>query len=100
MKIQKRSESNVLSKLPFKTVESRGYANDGTQQLHEVTLDESEERPDTSRVISFVFYSFSLALILQIIWVMVPMGQKLHQALGFHRVFTTRPMMVEVSIRL
>ena len=42
IKIQKRSESNVLSKLPFKTVESRGYVNDGTQQLHEVTLDESE----------------------------------------------------------
>ena len=39
MKIQKRSESNVLSKLPFKTVESRGYVNDGTQQLHEITLD-------------------------------------------------------------
>ena len=34
MKIQKRSESNVLSKLtPIKTEESRGYVNDGTQQL-------------------------------------------------------------------
>ena len=43
---------------------------------------------------------FSFALILQIIWVMVPMGQKLHQVLGFHRVFTTSPMMVEASIRL
>ena len=48
----------------------------------------------------FFYHSFSLALILQIIWVMVPMGQKLHQALGLKRVFTTRPMMVEVSIRL
>ena len=45
-------------------------------------------------------YRVSFALILQIIWVMVPMGQKLHQVLGFHRVFTTRPMMVEVSMRL
>ena len=34
MKIQKRSESNVLSKLsPIKTEESRGYVNAGTQQL-------------------------------------------------------------------
>ena len=39
MKLQKRSESNVLSKLPFKTVECRGYVNDGTQQVHEITLD-------------------------------------------------------------
>ena len=44
--------------------------------------------------------SFSFALILQIVWVMVPMGQKLHQVLGFHKAFTTRPMIVEVSIRL
>ena len=42
MKIQKRSETNVLSKLPFKTVESRGYVNDGTQQFHEITLDQLE----------------------------------------------------------
>ena len=33
MKIQKRSESNVLSQLPFKTTESRGYVNGRTQQL-------------------------------------------------------------------
>ena len=46
------------------------------------------------------FYSFSFALILQIIWVIVPMGQKLHQVLGLKSVFTTRPMMVDVSIRL
>ena len=35
MKIQKRSESNVLSELH--STESRGYVNDGTQQLHEIT---------------------------------------------------------------
>ena len=40
MKIQKRSESNVLSKLtPIKTVESRGYVNDGTQHEYGMTLD-------------------------------------------------------------
>jgi hypothetical protein len=39
IKIQKRSESNVLSKLSLKTVERRGYVNDGTQQLDEMTLD-------------------------------------------------------------
>ena len=33
IKVQKRSESNVLTKLPFKTIESRGYVNAGTQQL-------------------------------------------------------------------
>ena len=34
IKLQKRSESNVLSKLsPIKTEESRGYVNAGTQQL-------------------------------------------------------------------
>ena len=38
----KRSESNVLSKLPFKTEESRGYVNAGAQQLYEITLDGSE----------------------------------------------------------
>ena len=42
-------------------------------------------------------YSFSPALILQIIWVMVPMGQKLHQVLGLNSPITTRPMMVEVA---
>ena len=41
MKIQKRSESNVLSKLP-KITERRGYVNAGTQQLHEITLDQLE----------------------------------------------------------
>ena len=46
------------------------------------------------------FYSFCPALSLQIIWVMVPMGQKLHQVRGLYRVFTTRPMMVEVSMML
>ena len=40
MKVQKRSESNVLSKLPSKTVESRGYVNDGTRILKEITLDQ------------------------------------------------------------
>ena len=49
---------------------------------------------------TFFLHSLSFALILQIIWVMVPMGQKLHQLLGFQRAFTARPMMVEVSIRL
>ena len=40
MKIQKRSESNVLDKLtPIKTVESRGYVNDGTQHEYGITLD-------------------------------------------------------------
>ena len=40
IKIQKRSESNVLSKPDsIKSVESRGYENAGTQQLHEITLD-------------------------------------------------------------
>ena len=39
MKIQKRSESNVLSKLPIKTVERRGYVNDGTQHEYGMTLD-------------------------------------------------------------
>ena len=48
----------------------------------------------------FFHHSFSLALILQIIWVMVPMGQKLHQVRGLKRKFMTKPMMVEVSIRL
>ena len=48
----------------------------------------------------FFHYSFSFALILQIIWVMVPMGQKLHQVLGLNRVFTARPIMVEVSMTL
>ena len=33
---------------------------------------------------------------MQIIWVMVPMGQKVHQVLGLNRAITTRPMMVEV----
>ena len=46
------------------------------------------------------FYSFCPALSLQIIWVMVPMGQKLHQVRGLYRVFTARPMMVEVSMML
>ena len=45
-------------------------------------------------------HSFSFALILQIIWVMVPMGQKLHQVRGLKSMFTAKPMMVEVSIRL
>ena len=49
---------------------------------------------------NFLQYSFSFALILQIICVMVPIGQKLHQVLGLNRVFTTTPMMVEVSIML
>ena len=44
------------------------------------------------------YYSFSFALILQIICVMVPIGQKLHQVLGLHRAFTTKPMIVDVSI--
>ena len=48
----------------------------------------------------FLHHSFSFALILQIIWVMVPMGQKLHQVLGLNRTFTTKPMMVEVSMML
>jgi hypothetical protein len=39
IKIQKRSESNVLTNSPLKTIESRGYVNAGTQQLHEITLD-------------------------------------------------------------
>ena len=44
MKAQQRSESNVLSKLtPIKTIESRGYENAGTQQLHEVTLDSQSD---------------------------------------------------------
>ena len=41
-----------------------------------------------------------LAFSLQIIWVMVPIGQKLHQVLGLNNTLTARPMMVEVSIRL
>ena len=45
-------------------------------------------------------YNFSLALILQIIWVMVPIGQKLHQVRGLNRIFTIKPIMVDVSIRL
>ena len=40
------------------------------------------------------------ALMRQISWVMVPMGQKLHQHLGLNRTFTARPMMVEVSMML
>ena len=40
IKAQQRSESNVLSKLtPIKTVESRGYVNDGTQHEYGMTLD-------------------------------------------------------------
>ena len=46
------------------------------------------------------FYSFSFAFSLQIIWVMIPMGQKLHQVPGLNRTFTTKPMMVDVSIML
>ena len=48
----------------------------------------------------FFHHSFSFALILQIIWVMVPMGQKVHQVRGLNRAMTKRPMMVEVSIML
>ena len=49
---------------------------------------------------NFLHHSFSLAFSLQIIWVMVPMGQKVHQVRGLNRAITARPMMVEVSIRL
>jgi hypothetical protein len=38
IKIQKRV-SQCTNKLPLKAIESRGYVNDGTQQLHEITLD-------------------------------------------------------------
>ena len=54
MKIQKRSESNVLSKLsPIKTEESRGYVNAGTQQLLKpLTLG--------VRGFNFAFWSFGM----------------------------------------
>ena len=52
------------------------------------------------RINAAFYYSFSPALILQIIWVMVPMGQKLHQVRGLNRKFMANPIMVEVSIRL
>lgn len=39
-------------------------------------------------------------MILQIIWVIVPMGQMMHQVLGLNSVFNTMPIIVEVSIRL
>lgn len=47
-----------------------------------------------------VCYSRSPALRRQIIWVMVPMGQKAHQVRGLNNAMTTSPMMVEVSIIL
>ena len=45
-------------------------------------------------------FSSGRALMRQISWVMVPIGQKLHQHLGLNRTFTARPMMVEVSMML
>ena len=46
MKIQKRSESNVLNKLtPIKTAERRGYVNDGTQHEYGITLDLRRDSP-------------------------------------------------------
>ena len=49
---------------------------------------------------TFFPHSFSPAFSLQIIWVMVPMGEKLPQTLGWNRIFTAKPMMVEVSMML
>ena len=46
------------------------------------------------------FVSLGRALRWQISWVMVPIGQKLHQHLGLNSTFTARPMMVEVSMML
>ena len=46
------------------------------------------------------FVSSGRALRWQISWVMVPIGQKLHQVLGLNSTFTARPMMVEVSMML
>ena len=45
MKVQKRSESNVLSKLPLiaNLQKVRGYVNDRTQEQHEITLDGSSK---------------------------------------------------------
>ena len=43
---------------------------------------------------------YGLVLMRQISWVMVPIGQKLHQVRGLNRTFTARPMMVEVSMML
>ena len=43
---------------------------------------------------------YGLVLMRQISWVMVPIGQKLHQVRGLNSTFTARPMMVEVSMML
>ena len=40
---QRRSESNVLSNSQIKRM--RGYANDGTQQFHEIALDLRNKPP-------------------------------------------------------
>lgn len=40
------------------------------------------------------------ALILQMPWVIQPMGQKVHQVRGLYKAITIRPMRVEVSIML
>ena len=45
-------------------------------------------------------FSSGRALMRQISWVMVPIGQKLHQVRGLNSMFTARPMMVEVSMML
>ena len=54
MKIPKRSESNVLTKLtPFKTVERRGYVNDGTQHEYGITLDLRRDSPNDQGLFPF-----------------------------------------------
>ena len=47
-----------------------------------------------------VNFSASYFFILQIICVIVPIGQKVHQVLGLYSAITTKPSSIEVSITL
>ena len=47
-----------------------------------------------------IFYSFSPSLILQIIWVAVPIGQYTHQDLGLNMSMLIIPNISDVSMRL
>ena len=57
---------------------------------------DSKIRLSCQEEIYFCFLAFSL----QIPWVMVPMGQKVHQVLGLKSPITTNPKSSEVNIRL
>ena len=47
-----------------------------------------------------VNFSQAYRLILQIICVIVPIGQKVHQVLGLNSAITAKPSSIEVSITL